>query len=67
MPRTRSGWSVLVNGPAHAICEEAEIQRLSRLGLRPWVSAADRPFWIRIRPASISGLRTPGFDAGHER
>ena len=67
MPRTRSGWSVLVNGPAHAIYEEAEIQRLSRLGLRPRVSAADRPFWIRIRPASISGRRTPGFDAGHER
>ena len=40
--RTRSGWSVLVNGRAHAIYEEAEIQRLSRLGLRPWVSAADR-------------------------
>ena len=52
---TRSGWSVLVNGRAHAIYEEAEIRRLSRLGLRPWVSAADRPFWIRIRPASISG------------
>jgi nitroimidazol reductase NimA-like FMN-containing flavoprotein (pyridoxamine 5'-phosphate oxidase superfamily) len=58
--RTRSGWSVLVNGRAHAIYEEAEIQRLSRLGLRPWVSDADRPFWIRIRPASISGRRTSG-------
>jgi nitroimidazol reductase NimA-like FMN-containing flavoprotein (pyridoxamine 5'-phosphate oxidase superfamily) len=57
--RTRSGWSVLVNGRAHAIYEEAEIQRLSRLGLRPWVSIADRPFWIRIHPASISGRRTP--------
>ena len=45
--RTRCGWSVLVNGRAHAIYEEAEIQRLNRLGLRPWVSAADRPFWIR--------------------
>jgi hypothetical protein len=39
----------------------------SRLSLRPWVSAADRPFWIRIRPASISGRRTPGFDTGYER
>ena len=45
-------WSVLVNGRAHAIYEEAEIQRLNHLGLRPWVSAADRPFWIRIRPTT---------------
>ncbi|MGH3174014.1 MAG: pyridoxamine 5'-phosphate oxidase family protein [Streptosporangiaceae bacterium] len=52
---TRSGWSVLVNGRAHAIHEEPEIQRLSRLGLRPWVTADDRPFWVRIRPTSITG------------
>jgi uncharacterized protein len=65
--RTRSGWSVVVNGRAHAIYEEAEIQRLSRLDLRPWVSAADRPFWIRIHPTSISGRRTPEPEAGHRR
>jgi nitroimidazol reductase NimA-like FMN-containing flavoprotein (pyridoxamine 5'-phosphate oxidase superfamily) len=65
--RTRTGWSVLVNGRAHAIYEEAEIEHLSRLGLRPWVSAADRPFWIRIHPTSISGRRTPDREAGHER
>jgi len=58
--RTRSGWSVLVNGRAHAIYEELEIRRLSRLGLHPWVSAEDRPFWIRIRPASISGRQISG-------
>ena len=65
--RTRSGWSVLVNGRAYAIYEEPEIQRLGRLGLRPWVTGADRPFWIRIRPASITGRRTPDPDGGHER
>jgi uncharacterized protein len=65
--RTRSGWSVLVNGRAHAIYERAEIQRLSRLGLRLWVSDTDRPFWIRIRPASISGRRISAPEAGHER
>lgn len=57
--RTKSGWSVLVNGRAHAVYDEAEIQRLSGLGLHPWVTAVDRPFWIRIRPASISGRQTP--------
>ena len=58
--RTRSGWSVLVNGRAQAVYDEAEIQRLNHLGLHPWVTAVDRPFWIRIRPASISGRQTPG-------
>ena len=59
--RTRSGWSVLVNGHAQAVYEEAEIQRLNHLGLHPWVTSVDRPFWIRIRPASISGrARTRG-------
>jgi uncharacterized protein len=57
--RTKSGWSVLVNGRAHAVYDEAEIQRLSSFGLHPWVTAVDRPFWIRIRPVSISGRQTP--------
>jgi nitroimidazol reductase NimA-like FMN-containing flavoprotein (pyridoxamine 5'-phosphate oxidase superfamily) len=57
---SQSGWSVLVNGSAEAIYEDEEIGRLARLGLHPWVSAVDRPFWIRIRPASISGRQTPG-------
>ena len=65
--RTRSGWSVLVNGRAYAIDEEPEIHRLGCLGLRPWVTGADRPFWIRIRPASITGRWTPDPDGGHER
>ncbi len=60
---TRSGWSVLVNGRAYAIYDEAEIQRLSCLGVRPWVTAVNRPFWIRIRPTSVSGRQTPGLAA----
>ena len=58
--RTQSGWSVLVNGRAQAVYDDAEIRRLSHLGLHPWVTTVDRPFWIRIRPTSISGRRTPG-------
>ena len=58
-PETRSGWSVLVNGRAEVVYEDTEIQRLSRLGLHPWVTAVDRPFWIRIRPTSITGRQTP--------
>ena len=59
--RTQSGWSVLVNGSAEAIYEEAEILRLDQFGLRPWVTAVCRPFWIRIRPTSITGRQTPGY------
>ena len=58
-PRTRTGWSVLVKGHAEVVREDSEIQRLSRLGLHPWVTATDRPFWIRIRPTSVTGRHTP--------
>ena len=53
--QTRSGWSVLVTGRAQVVDEEAEVQRLSRLGLHPWATSVDRPFWIRIRPTAVTG------------
>jgi uncharacterized protein len=56
--RTKSGWSVLVNGRAQPVYEDAEIEHLSHLGLHPWVTSVERPFWIRIRPTSISGRQT---------
>ena len=62
--RARSGWSVLVTGRAQAIYEDDEIRRLSGLDLHPWVSTADRPFWIRIQPTSITGRRIPRGDKG---
>jgi nitroimidazol reductase NimA-like FMN-containing flavoprotein (pyridoxamine 5'-phosphate oxidase superfamily) len=58
-PQTRSGWSVLVHGRAEVVYEDAEIQRLSGLGLHPWATAVDRPFWIRIRPTAVSGRQVP--------
>jgi uncharacterized protein len=59
-PRTRTGWSVLVTGQATVVYDEAEAERLGRLGLEPWVTAVEHPFWIRIRPTSVTGRRTPG-------
>ena len=56
---SQSAWSVLMTGRAEMVYEEAEIQRLNRRGLHPWASAVERPFWIRIRPTSVSGRRTP--------
>jgi uncharacterized protein len=58
--QTRSGWSVLVRGRAEMVDGEADIQRLSQRGLHPWASVIERPFWIRIRPTSVSGRQTPG-------
>ena len=48
-----------MNGRAEPVDEEAEIERLGRAGLRPWVSNVERQFWIRIRPTSVTGRRTP--------
>jgi len=51
----RPGWSAVVNGDAQAVYEDAEIEAQDRLGLDSWADDADRPFWIRIRPESVSG------------
>jgi uncharacterized protein len=56
----RSGWSVVVSGFAEVIDDAAETDRLDSLGLHPWSSAVKHPFWIRIRPESVNGRRTPG-------
>ena len=58
--QARTGWSVLVIGRAETVYDEAEVQRLNSRGLHPWVTAVERPFWIRIRATSVSGRRTPG-------
>jgi uncharacterized protein len=55
---TRAGWSVVVTGRAEVVYEESEVQRLNRHGLHPWVTAVERPFWIRIRATSVSGRQT---------
>ena len=62
---TRSGWSVVISGFTEVVESDAEIDRFERLGLQSWGGAAARdPHWIRIRPASVTGRRTPGTAAG---
>jgi len=55
-----AGWSVVITGRAELVYEESEIERLSRHDLHPWVTAVERPFWIRIRATSVSGRQAPG-------
>jgi uncharacterized protein len=57
--QTRSGWSVLVTGRVEVVEAEDDVQRLMHRDLHPWVTAVQRPFWIRIRPVSVSGRQTP--------
>ena len=57
----RYGWSVVVHGHAEVIDDEAEILRLTRMAPGGW-SGGDRPYWIRIRPFSVTGRRVPGSD-----
>ncbi len=57
--RTHSGWSVVVTGRSEPVDEDAEVDRLDQAGLRAWASTVERPFWIRIRPTSVTGRRTP--------
>jgi uncharacterized protein len=58
-PNSRSGWSVLVNGRAEAVYEDSEIKLLDELDLHPWADGCNRPFWVRIRPRSITGRLIP--------
>jgi uncharacterized protein len=58
--QTRSGWSVLVTGRAVVVYEEADVRRLDRLGLEPWVAGVEHPYWIRISAMSVTGRQTPG-------
>ena len=57
----RGGWSVLVQGHAHTVTDEREVQHLEdRTHLEPWASGA-RDVYVRIAPTRISGRRVqPG-------
>ena len=58
--QTRSGWSILVTGRASVVYDEAEVESLNRLNLHPWATSVEHPFWVRIRPTSVTGRCTPG-------
>jgi len=55
-PLYQGGWSVLARGPLEVVDDPAEIERLSRLPLRPWWPTA-RDRWLRISVESVSGRR----------
>lgn len=56
--RRRSGWSVLVRGTLAPITEEAELERLRRLPLHPFVGG-EKATYVEVRDTSISGRLIP--------
>jgi len=52
----RTGWSVLVQGPAHHIDSESERADAEAAGVDPWPDGG-REHYIRITPARITGRR----------
>ena len=50
----QSGWSVLLQGRSELVTARGAIDRLQRLGLRPWAPGT-REQWVRLRPLRISG------------
>jgi nitroimidazol reductase NimA-like FMN-containing flavoprotein (pyridoxamine 5'-phosphate oxidase superfamily) len=51
-----SGWSVMAIGLAQEVTDPDELERVRRLGLRPF-AAGERSHYIRIRPEFLSGRR----------
>jgi nitroimidazol reductase NimA-like FMN-containing flavoprotein (pyridoxamine 5'-phosphate oxidase superfamily) len=60
-PERRSGWSVIILGVTQEITSAAEIHRLQRLGLEPYVGG-DSAHWVRIRARTVSGRRIARLD-----
>jgi hypothetical protein len=55
------GWPAVISGFTGVMESDAEIERFERLGLQSWGGAtAGDPHWVRIRPTSVTGRRTPG-------
>ena len=54
--RTREGWSVLIQGPAHHLDTDEERAEAGGIGLETW-AGGDRDHFIRINPARVTGRR----------
>lgn len=54
--RTRTGWSVIIEGVTAEVTVPNGIGRLNRLGLQPW-APGPKPHWVHIRAWTVSGRR----------
>jgi nitroimidazol reductase NimA-like FMN-containing flavoprotein (pyridoxamine 5'-phosphate oxidase superfamily) len=63
--KSREGWSVLVQGPAHHLDTEQERADARAAGVEPW-PGGQREHYISISPARITGRRIAPEQSGHE-
>ena len=54
--RSRTGWSVVVTGPAVEVTDPTELAAVKRLRLEPWAPGA-KARYVRIVPDAITGRR----------
>jgi nitroimidazol reductase NimA-like FMN-containing flavoprotein (pyridoxamine 5'-phosphate oxidase superfamily) len=52
----RTGWSVMIQGPAHYLDEPGERADAEAAGVDPWIGG-DKETYISIRPAFVTGRR----------
>ena len=52
----RTGWSVLIQGPAHRVKSEADRKSAELAGVVPWPDG-DRELFVQIVPSRITGRR----------
>jgi nitroimidazol reductase NimA-like FMN-containing flavoprotein (pyridoxamine 5'-phosphate oxidase superfamily) len=55
-PAWEGGWSVLVHGELESVHDAADLARLQRLHLRPWVEGP-KEHYVRVQPRRVSGRR----------
>jgi nitroimidazol reductase NimA-like FMN-containing flavoprotein (pyridoxamine 5'-phosphate oxidase superfamily) len=55
---TRTGWSVVVRGPAHTVTDPERLAVLAAIDLEPWLKTTDMQ-WVEIPVVDISGRRLP--------
>jgi uncharacterized protein len=61
----QDGWSVLLVGTAHEVTDPATIDRISTIGVRPWVGG-QRDRWVRIERSVVTGRRIVSDDQSSE-
>jgi nitroimidazol reductase NimA-like FMN-containing flavoprotein (pyridoxamine 5'-phosphate oxidase superfamily) len=52
----RTGWTVLIQGPAHRVESEADRKSAEQAGVESWPDG-DRELFVRITPSRITGRR----------
>lgn len=53
---SRTGWSVIIEGPPAEVTSPPEIRRLDALGLEPWAPGA-KLHWVEVQASTVSGRR----------